>query len=88
MDGTVSVGTHGTVFTGPDGTKLFVAQALISALRLYVKSGLKVNSGWSPMRMLRRASQITGKPYKRTEYHEAISDLKVWINVTLTEVEQ
>lgn len=87
MDGTVQATPGGTAFTGPDGVKLYVAQTLISALRLYVKSGLKVNSGWTPSRMLRRAESITGKQYQQMSLHDAInqaiSDLKVWIHQTM-----
>lgn len=58
---------HGqaTAFVGPDAVACFRAFAIASALRLYAKSGISVNRSWTPAAMLKAASEITGKTYKR-----------------------
>lgn len=68
-----------TAFTGPNGVNTFVAISLKSGISLYAKTGLKPNRMWSPKNMLAKASEITGKVYKRGEYDKAVTDLAEWI---------
>lgn len=68
-----------TTFTGPAGVQTFRAAAIKSGLRLYARCGIKPNRAWTPTNMLRAASQITGKTYKRGQYEQAAADLEVWL---------
>jgi len=54
----------------------FQALAIRHGLRLYAKTGMKPNRDWTPTAMLRVASQITGKKYKRGDYLRAADDIK------------
>ena len=57
---------------------IYQALAIRSGLRLYAKTGMKPNSAWTPSRMLRRASDITGKEYRLGQYEIAAKDLLDW----------
>lgn len=65
---------------GPDAVALFRATALWSGLRLYHKARIKPNRAWTPTVMLKMATDITHKPYKRGEYLKASEDVKVWMD--------
>lgn len=52
---------------------------LRSALKLYTTKRVKVNTAYTPKRMLKTASFITGQRYKRGQYAEAIADLTTWL---------
>lgn len=67
------------VFTGKEGVNTFRAVALKIGLSMYAKTGMQPNRMWSPRNMLRAASGITGKAYKRGAYAAAIADLETWI---------
>lgn len=64
-------------YVGPQATELCVIFTLRSAISLYVKSGGKIipTRGMTITKMLSRAAQLTGKPYKRSQGQQAISDL-------------
>ncbi len=68
-----------TTFSGPNGVNTFVAISLKSGISLYSKTGMKPNRMWTPSRMLAKASEITGKVYKRGDYDKAVADLATWI---------
>jgi hypothetical protein len=57
---------------------IFRALAIKRGLLLYNDTRLKLNTGWTPKRMLKAASGITGKTYKRGEYLKAARDLENW----------
>jgi len=59
---------------------IYQALAIRSGLRLYAKTGMKPNSAWTPMRMLKRAEAITGKAYRKGQYEIAAADLLEWAN--------
>ena len=65
-------------FVGAEATKLYSATVLKSAIKLFAKTGIKVNRAYTPGAMLAAAGQITGKKYKRSQYQQAIDDLQVW----------
>lgn len=65
-------------FVGADATKLYSATVLKSALRLYAKTGMKVNRAYTPSAMLAAAERITGKTYRRGQYQQAQDDLQTW----------
>lgn len=68
-----------TTFTGPAATSTFQAVTLKSALKLYAKTGMRVNRAYTPTAMLKTAGKITGATYKRGQYAEAIAGLEAWI---------
>ena len=68
---------NGSSFSGSD-VGIFQAIVLASALKLYAKSGMKVNASYTPTNMLRTAGQITGKHYKRGQFEEAATDLRAY----------
>lgn len=69
-----------TTFTGRDGVQTFVAITLKHGLILYHRTGMKPNRNWTPTAMLREASRITGKKFKRGEYIRAATCLQTWID--------
>lgn len=62
-------------FEGPNGVNVYRALAVASALRLYAKTGMKANRAYTPTAMLRVASEMTGKTFKRGQYREAADAL-------------
>jgi hypothetical protein len=66
------------VFTD-SGVRVYQAAAIKSGLKLYANTGMKPNRAWTPSAMLKTASTITGKAYKRGQYAAAIADLDSWI---------
>ena len=67
-----------TSYVGPEATEAFRAIAIAQALKLYAKTGMKVNRAYTPTRMLAVASSMTGKTYKRGQYAQAGEDLQNW----------
>lgn len=74
----VSVGPGGVAFVGPDAVALFRGMALERALRFYADTGMQVNRAYTPTAMLRAASCVTSKTYKRGQYRTAAADVKTW----------
>lgn len=62
--------------------QIYQALAVASALRTYAKTGMKVNSAYTPKNMLATASKITGKTYERGDLEKAAADLKAWADAT------
>lgn len=83
-DSHIKTGVGGTAFVGPDGVALYRAKTIESGLRLYAKTGLKPNRAWTPSAMLKAATGITGKPYKRGQYVKAADDIKLWADTMAT----
>lgn len=52
-------------------------------IELYLKTGMKPSSMWTPSNMLQTASRITGKNYKRSQLRLAASDLNAIIKEKL-----
>jgi hypothetical protein len=59
---------------------IYQAAAVASALRLYAETGMKVNRAYTPTNMLKMASAITGRTFKRTELTKAADSLVAWID--------
>lgn len=70
-----------TAFVGPDATRLFAVMSLRAAIRLYVHTGMKANSAYTPKMMAYAATKITGQPYARGKVglRAAMADLTQWI---------
>ena len=69
-----------TTYVGNDATALFAAIALRSAIRMYVKCGIKASRMYTPTNMRHAASRLTGKAYKQSELAKAGEDLTAWID--------
>lgn len=69
----------GTTFTG-DGIELYRAATLRSALKLYAACGMIPTRGFTITKMLKLATQYTGKPYKRGDAAKAAADMKDWVD--------
>ena len=67
------------VFSGKAGVDTYVAVTLKSAIRLYAKTGMKVNRAYTPTAMLAKAGEITGKKFKRGQFAEAVNELEIWL---------
>lgn len=78
-DSHISISKGGTLFTGSDAVGLFAAMSLRSAIGLHRKCGMIPTRGLTITKMFARASQITGKSYKRGQHEQAENDLKIWI---------
>ena len=80
-DSYISVGPHGSTFSGPDAVRLQQAITLRSAIKMYVMSSGQIipTRGMGITKMLALAGTITGKSYKRTQTTQAQDDLHIWI---------
>lgn len=58
--------------------RIYQAVAIAAALRTYAKTGMQVNTAYTPAAMLRTAANITGKQYKRVDLVRAADDLTAW----------
>jgi len=65
-------------YVGPEATEAFRAITIAHALRFYAKTGMKMNRMYTPTRMMKVASSITGKTYKARDYVGAADDLQRW----------
>jgi hypothetical protein len=74
-------------FNGPDGVAIFEAIALKTALWGYAKFKMQPNRHYTPTRMLRAATRITGRPFKRGQYAEAAQSLAEWIETARAAIE-
>lgn len=72
------------VFKGPAGVATYRAVVIKHALVFYAKTGMKVNSAYTPKNMLAAAGQITGQKFKRGQYQQAIDALELWIQANGT----
>ena len=61
----------------------FSALAIASAIDLYVRTGLRANTSYSPTNMLRAAKQITGKEFKRNQLADAAIALRAYVEKEL-----
>ena len=65
------------VFEGPEAVDRFRLIVLRGAIRLYVRSGIRPNRGYTPANMRALATKYTGKPYARSAkgLQAALADL-------------
>ena len=68
-------------FTTPHSIEMYRMTVIRSALKLYIKTGMKVNRMYTPGNMVQQVSQKTGKVYKRGKagMTEALQDLETWL---------
>jgi len=65
-------------FTGTNGVNVYRATVFASALRLYAKTGIKVNRAYTPTAMMKVATEITGVKFKARDYEGAAEVLTTW----------
>ena len=65
-------------YTGPDEVNAFVLIALKSGLKLWLKTGMQPNRGWTRNAMIAKAASLTGKAYanSRKGAEAALADLE------------
>lgn len=71
--------TEAVVLNTPEQIGSYRALVIASALSLYAKTGMRVNRAYTPAAMLKAASGITGKAYKRGQYQQAATDLREFV---------
>ena len=78
-----------TMISTQHGIEMYRMSVIHSAIKLYLKTGMKVNRMYTPANMVQQVTQKTGKVYKRGKagMTEAFNDLEAWLinNRTLTE---
>lgn len=62
-------------FVGHEAVDVFAMAVIASALRLYAKTGLRVNRAYTPSAMLAAATRHTGIAFKRGQYVAAADAL-------------
>ena len=73
--------------TTPTEINTFVLITLKSAIKLYLKTGMKANSAYTPTNMLRKAGEFTGKTYRRGQLQVAFDDLQAMYDKILEQRE-
>jgi len=68
-----------TTFVGEAGVSTYRAIVIKAAIRMKRDHNMMPNRGWTVRSMLNAASSITGNPYRRGQYTQAIADLETWI---------
>jgi hypothetical protein len=66
-----------TAYVGLDATHLFRAKTIMISIK-YTNKGMKMTRGMTMTKLLKMASEYTGKKYKRTESETAMEDLRQW----------
>lgn len=68
---------HALAFDGPDAVAYFRAVVLASSIKLMAK-GIAPTRGMTMTKLLKLATEITHKPYKRTQHERAANDVLDW----------
>jgi hypothetical protein len=75
-----------TMFSGSTAVSVYQCVAIASALRLYAKTGMKVNRAYTPKAMMDTAAALTGKKFKARDYVGAADALKALADQTAAEI--
>jgi hypothetical protein len=61
--------------------EMYRMSVIRTALKLYMNTGMKANSMYTPSNMLAAISKKSGKKYKKSKqgYAEAFNDLEQWL---------
>lgn len=65
--------------TTPTGPQIYQALAIKAGLRFYIKTGMKVNTTYTPGNMARMARVITSKPVRSTDLPGCLKALEDWL---------
>ena len=68
-------------FTTPHAIEMYRMTVIRTAMKFYIKTGMKVNRMYTPGNMVQAVAQKTGKTYKRGKngMTEALQDLEAWL---------
>ena len=62
-------------YNGPKAVDVFRVRILASSIQLHGKTGMKPTRGVTITKMMKMATEYTGKKYKRTDHDVACADL-------------
>ena len=65
----------GAIICTGEGINTYRALVIKQACKLYAKHKMQVNRAYTPTAMLKAASGITGKAYKRGQHQQAADDI-------------
>lgn len=65
-----------TSFTAPEQISAYQCITIAAALRLYARTGMKVNRAYTPAAMMRAASTFTGMKFRARDYMAAANALR------------
>lgn len=68
------------VVTGASGIKMYRATVIKHALLFYARTSMRINTAYTPKRMLQIATEYTGNTYKMGQYVQAAADLQEWLD--------
>ena len=68
---------NGGILISGDSTRIYQMMVIAAALRLFAKSGLKVNRNYTPNAMMRAATHLTGQRFKARDYVGAADALEI-----------
>lgn len=74
----IILGDSLTTYNGHDAVHLLRARVIISGLRLYAKTGMKLTRTAGITQLLRSAAEYTRKTYRRGDALRAADDLEQW----------
>lgn len=78
MKSTITANNGAIMCSGEAAVQVFRAKTIATALRLYAKTGMKVNRAYTPTNMLTTATAITGQKFKRGQFEQAAQALTEW----------
>lgn len=67
---------HARSFVGPRAVDVFAMAVMVSALRLYAKTGIRANRAYTPKAMIECATRWTGHKFKARDYEGAARALE------------
>lgn len=62
-------------FVGHEAVNVFACAAVASALRFYARTGMRINSAYTPKRMIAFAEEHLGRKFKARDYEGAAAAL-------------
>jgi hypothetical protein len=65
-----------TIYDGSSAVEFFRLIAIAQILEFYDQWGIIRVQGWTPTALLTKATEITGKTYKRGRHAQAAADLR------------
>lgn len=88
MESKIVTSESGTKYVGPIATDLYRAKVVRGALKMHVRTGgaFRLTRAASPARLLKLATEYTGKVYKRGRQAEALADMDAYIAAAEAEI--
>lgn len=73
---------HARSFVGLSAVNIYAAASLVGAIKLYLKSGIRMSRMHTPGNMLAKATEITGQAFKgrpHAKLEAAETALRLWL---------